>query len=555
METICEIFDYSVRTFGQRVAVQSGGGKRGVAYTYRQLGWLAAGAAGRLEAMGVDTGSPVALLCENQPRWAGAYFAIHLRGAVCVPLDARTKAGEIRTIIQRSRAKVLIVSQAMEPVAAEALTGVDGVAVVKFDQLVTDDDIREGPPPTQPADPVCGDDTAVISFTSGTTGQSKGIVLTHRNIASNAVAGVEMLGVTGDDRMLSILPLNHMFEQTGGLLVPMVRGCSVTYPGSMNPRAIVEAMRATGTTIMLVAPAIARLLQKQILTSVKSQPSWKQRLFSATLTLSKLLRPMQPGKLLFGKVHQAFGGKLRFFVSGGAALDARLAEFFTDIGLPVLQGYGLAETAPIVSCNTLDGHVLGSVGRLLPKVEVKIDRPADSNGAGEGEILVRGPNVMAGYFEDPAATEAVFDDGWFRTGDLGRLDRRGYLYITGRIKDVIVGESGKNVYPGEIEVELARSPLFSEVCVLGVTPTDGKKRTEQVAVLVVPDAESLGGEYQSAHDELLRNDVRKACMQLADYKRPKLFGVWHGEFPRTTTMKIKKHEVRKRLSEFPLKPL
>ncbi len=557
METIPEILAHGVSSFADRPALRAHGGGDAPAYTYRQVGRAAAAMAERLLARGVAKATPVALLCENRPEWGIAYFAIHLTGAICVPIDTGLKSGELRSIVERSRTVLLIVSRALAGSAREAVDGLADVAVVTLEDLLAESEGQGGAEVPVPIGcEVRGDDVAVITFTSGTTGTSKGIVLTHRNIATNAVTGARRLGVVPDDRLLSVLPLNHLFEQTGGLLVPLVSGASVTYVGTRNPRVILEAMQQSRTTIALIVPAIARLFQKRILSAVESRAAWKRRLFRASCGLVRFGRRLRisPGRLLFRSVHRAFGGRMRFFVSGGGALDPALARFFLDLGLPILQGYGLSETAPLVSCNTLSEHVIGSAGRCVPGVEVKV-RALEQADEDAGEILVRGPNVMAGYYEDPGATAEALQDGWFRTGDLGWVDEDGYLHIVGRLKDVIVGESGKNIYPAEIEAQIEGSDYIRDVCVLGVRPVDATHDTEEPAALVIPDAEMFGGEYVAEHDELLRVEVRKACTRLAAYKRPKYFAVWPGEFPRTATLKIKKHEVRKGLTDVALKPL
>lgn len=563
METIPQILEQSVASFADRPAVRRCGEAGVSGCTYRQLGAKALALAGRLVGEGARKGVHVAFLCENCPEWAFGYFAVHLTGAVLVPLDTHLKPAELRAILQRDGAPLLIASRAMMPLASQAAEGLPALRAAVLEDLLEGASAGETDAPPQPVGcQVNGDDIAVISFTSGSTAESKGIVLTHRNIAANAVASGQRIPLGTGDRLVSILPLSHLFEQTAGLLTVVTYGCSVAYPGSLNPRTILDAMVQTRATVVLLVPVVARLFQKRILSSVQSGPAWKRRLFRACRALSRLGWGMglPTGKVLFAKMHQAFGGSVRFFVSGGAALDSDLARFFMDLGLPVLQGYGLAEAAPVVACNRTDDHVIGSVGRLLPGMEARID-PVESCGDGAGEILLRGPNVMVGYYQNPQATADVLQDGWLRTGDLGRLDRRGYLYVLGRIKDVIIGESGKNIYPTEIEERICDSPFVREACVLGVTMRareghpDGARGPEEVAALVVPDLEALGGQYLPPHEEVLRQEVRKACVHLADYKKPRYFAVWPGELPRTTTLKIKKHQVRKDLGGIRLKPL
>jgi len=554
METIPEILDYAVRQHDDRPALIRHGEPDAPAYTFAEVGRLARAAAGRLADRGIRPGTAVALLAENRPAWGLAYFAIHGAGAVCVPVDARLGAEEVRRILERSRARLLLVSASLEALGREAAGPLGGVDVTTVDALLTEADRGGWPDGAGGARcQVRGADVAVLSFTSGTTGASKAIVLTHANIASNASTGAERMDVSSADRLLSILPLNHLFEQTAGLLVPLVAGASVTYPGTLNPRSIMAAMGASRTTIALVVPAVLRLFRKRIVAAAEADGRGRLVALSRRLSRAGAAVGLPVGRRLFRRVHEAFGGAMRFFISGGAPLDADVAGFFRDLSLPVLEGYGLSEAAPVVSCNTLGERATGSVGRPLPGVQVRIDAPG--KGDGVGEILVRGPNVMAGYFEDPGATARVLQGGWLRTGDLGRLDADGYLYVVGRSKDLIVGESGRNVYPEEIEEAIRTCGLVREVCVVGHCPPEATAAGEEVVALVVPDDEAVEAAGANAWEGDLRSDVRAACGSLPAWKRPRYLVIWPDEFPRTTTLKVKKHEIRRRLPDVPMRPL
>jgi len=558
MDTIPEILRYGVRSYGDRPALRRHGAPETETHSYRGVGLEAAAFAHALIARGVRKGTPVALLCENCPEWAVAYFAIHLTGGICVPIDTALSPPQVQTILDRCGARAVIASRQLLTAAREACKNRTETRKIAVLEELLPETVSEGRSSNlRPiGDAVSGSDVAVISFTSGTTGRSKGVVLTHRNIASNAESGARRMGVLPDDRLVSILPLHHLFEQTGGLLVPFISGANVTYTASLNPRTILQAMQDSQATIVLLVPGLVRVFQKRILSAIESGRAGRRALFSTARRVARIARraKLPLGRLLFRDIHRRFGDKVRFFISGGAALDPCLAEFFSDLGLPVLQGYGLSEAGPVVACNTVDRNVVGSVGRPLPGVEVRIE-PIDGCDQSVGEIFVRGPNVTRGYFEDPEATGESICDGWLRTGDLGRLDRKGFLYVIGRTKDVIIGESGKNIYPEEIESEIARSPYVREVCVLGVIPHGEEAYSEEVAALVRPDPEMFAGEYLPEHDELLQGKLQKACSALVSYKRPKYFAVWAGEFPRTATLKLKKHEIRNALGGISLKPL
>ena len=528
------------------------------AYPDQRLGAEALAYSRVLAGCGAARGDMIALLCENRPEWVVAYFAIHQLGAVLVPIDGSLKADSITHILQRSGARILIASRQCASLAADA-TGNTEIRV-----RIVEDDLAGLAAPTavDPESLVCPevgpDDLAVLSFTSGTTGASKGIMLSHRNVVSNATVANDVLGFTPDDRMLSILPANHMFEQTVGMLLPLAVGAGIYYPGSRSPRVLFEAMADAKPTYTLMVPALARLIQAKIKGQFAALPPGKRRAVAIARDLSRCSRRLgiPLGRRLFARVHKLFGGSLRFVICGGAALESDVAEFFLDIGLPMLQGYGLTETSPVISTNSVAHHRVGSVGQPIPQTQVRL-RPIEGAADDQiGELCVHGPNVMTGYFEDPAATDEAFDDdGWLRTGDLARIDRAGYIHIVGRAKDVIVNKAGKNIYPGEIEAALAGSPHITEACAVGVC-TDPASTNETVAALVLPDPDALGDIAPADLDRLLRREAREACDSLPDYKRPKLLAIWpDDQFPRTATLKIKKHEVRQRLDALDLRPL
>ena len=539
MQTVTDILCDSLRRHGDGVVFQTYSPTDGVAsLTRREVAHRAAELAEMLGARGVEPGSRGGLIAQNAPEWGTAYFGVLLTGATLVPLDAKLTAAEIANILRRCGAAVLLTCDVN---ADKARAAADGACQVMPLAEIPSAGASGGKALARLLDrhQPAGDDLAVISFTSGTTGEPKGIMLTHGNIASNVVAAPQIMPFGPDDNFLSILPLNHLFEQTLGMLLPFYGGARVTYPQSLNPRVLVEAMRKTHATVAVIVPAVARLFHKRVEAEIAQMSPWKRRLARALVRIAaaadRLGLPVGP--LLLRRIRAAFGEHMRVFFSGGAALDDEIALFFKRIGLPIMQGYGLSETSPLVAANSPSHCRIGSVGRPIENVSVKID-PVGGCAEGTGEILVSGPNVMAGYFADAAATAAVLNDGWLRTGDLGRLDADGFLHVTGRLKDVIIGESGKNVYPNEIEAEIARCPGVDDACVLGLPTTKAGRRHEDIVVLVIP----VG---PPADAETIRREIRSACKALADYKTPKLFALWEAPFPRTATLKVKKRELVK----------
>ena len=475
--TVCEVLARSVRDHGDRIALRFCRTSEcpvadpiANAYNYQRLGAATMAYSQHLAGLGIGRGDKVAMLCENRPEWVVAYFAIHRAGAVLVPIDSSLTADDIGNILKRSGTTLLIASRRHRELASEAV-GPAGVAMAVLDDDVAGLAVEESIHADDLLCPgVTADDPAVLSFTSGTTGVSKGIVLTHRNVVSNATISVDVLEFTPDNRMLSILPLNHMFEQTVGMLMPMAAGASIYYPGSQSPRVLFEALADARPTLTLMVPALARRIQARIEGRMADLPAVKRFVAKSMLRLSRCTRRcgVNIGKRLFGRIHETFGGHMRFIIAGGAALEDSVAEFFLDIGLPMLQGYGLTETSPVISTNIVGRHRVGSVGVPIPQTEVRVEPVDGAADQDSGELLVRGPGVMAGYYEDPEATAAVMQDGWLRTGDLGRVDGQGFVYIDGRAKDVIVNKNGKNIFPAEIEAAVLTSGLIKEACALGV---------------------------------------------------------------------------------------
>jgi long-chain acyl-CoA synthetase len=375
-------------------------------------------------------------------------------------------------------------------------------------------------------------DTAVILYTSGTTGRSKGAMLSHANIVTNIESALPHLEVGEGMHTLSFLPINHVFEQVAGVLAPLSVNGTVSIAESLKK--IGQNLVEEKPTYVMGVPAVYRVLLNRIRRGIEEKPLAKT-LFSIPFTRS----------LVTAKIKKSFGKNITF-ISGGAALDPEIARGITSLGITILQGYGITETSPIIAAESPQHRKLGTVGRTIPGVEVRIDHP---NEEGVGEILVKGPNVMQGYYKRPRATAEVIVDGWYRTGDLGHLDAKGYLTIHGRVKNLIVTPNGKNVYPEEVENELLKSPFVAEVMVYGHKLND---ISEEVHAIIYPDQEALENHVRQTGcpalneadvKELIRQEVLEVGNRLADYKRIKRFTLRDDEFPKTTTRKIKRYVV------------
>jgi long-chain acyl-CoA synthetase len=543
---LLELFESSCEQWKRRTALRMEG-ERKDRLTYGELRHMAGAVAGWLAGAGVAKGDRVVLASENRPEWAVAYFGILRAGAAAVPVDPQLSAPELVNLWKTAGARIAIVSddtaQRHPELAPLAAAAVPDARVAPFAEV-----LRGGAPPPPPR--VSGDDLASLIFTSGTTGTPKGVMLSHRNFASlvGKLSGIFELGP--GDGLLSVLPLHHTFEFTAGLLVPLARGAEIEYLDELTADRLSEALGAGRVTAMIGVPALWSLLHRRITQELAAKPGIVEGAFKALMKGNAALRDsalaVNLGKLLFWPVHRKFGGRLRLLVSGGSALDPEVQKAFRELGFDLYEGYGLTEAAPVLAVSKPGGDASpGSVGPALPGVEIRIESP-DANGV--GEVLARGPNVMLGYWRggaepgvDPELTGEAVEDGWLRTGDLGKLDASGNLTLVGRKKDVIIDANGKNVYPDEVEDAYRDPDLVKELSVVGLP--DGAKG-EKVAMLLVPDWRDRDrGEVREKIDA----HVRSVSAKLPFPKRVKVWHLVDGDLPKTATRKVKRPLVREEL--------
>jgi long-chain acyl-CoA synthetase len=504
-----------------------------------------------LEREGVRPGDRVAIQSENRPEWGLAYFAILEAGAVVVPLDALLKEQEVGEILATAGATHCIASARHLSLVQSASARVPGLRLLSLDPHDTlpswPEALREFP--DEPARPerASDSDLAVLIFTSGTTGQAKGVMLSHSNLLHNVEAVARTFEFGPRDRFLSVLPLHHTFESTGGLLCPLRVGASVAYARGLKSNELREDLRSSGATLILGVPLLYEKLLAAIHRGIAEAPLPRRLLARTLLGIARIVRwttGRRPGRVLLEPLRERSGmGKLRMFVSGAAPLPTEVFWGFVDLGWSVLEGYGLTECSPVVAANRIHHPIPGAVGWPLAGVEIRIAEP---DAEGNGEILVRGPNVMLGYFGNPEATAEVLRDGWLHTGDLGRLTADGRVGITGRLKNMIATAAGKKIYPEEVEIHLSNSPYIQEVVVVGGKDARGER--EEVHAHVFPDlaqiealAQSTGRASDDAYvEEVLRREVETRGQLLAPYKRVKRVIVRKQEFPKTTTGKIRR---------------
>ncbi len=514
---LTDILETNARQFPHKPALVMRMGYRTVSLSYRQVHELAIRSARLLERLGVQPGDRLPLLAPNSPYWICLFWGALLRGAVLVPLNIQMTAAMVARVVEQTGARVLFKHRHFR----EPPPGL----VVHDLELLPEDLAGLGAAGFTKA-PAQETDLVQILYTSGTTGDPKGVMLTHRNLGANLEAIARVVPVAPTDRFLSILPLSHMFEQMAGFLVPFRAGATIAYAHSLP--AIPELLREHRITKMAAVPEFLKLTLNKI---EPRQPGPRQA-FNALLRLADLAGMPAVQRLLFWPLHRRLGGRLRVIASGGAALDPELERKWNALGFTVLQGYGLTETSPVVTTNTEQSRRPGSVGRALPGVQARI--------APDGEILVKGASVFQGYFRDPERTRAAFtDDGWYRTGDIGELDRDGYLYIRGRKKYMILGPGGQNVYPEDVETELAKVAGVRDACVLGLEKPNGqieihavlllKTEADNAAPVSPPDAGAI---------------VAQANAHLASYQWIAGWTLWPQEdFPRSATRKVKREEV------------
>jgi long-chain acyl-CoA synthetase len=508
--TILEVFKASVKAQGAKRAIITldPEGKDYVGISFDELDRLSGRVAAGLAQLGVKPGEKVAILSKPRPEWAAAMLGILKAGAVVVPLDALLKRAEIHRLLAACDTVGVIVSQELYPM-------VEGLALPEF--IVNLDSKPEGAEDVQllsweellvdkphPAPKVKPDDLAFLLNTSGTTGDAKPVMLAHENITANLSAVLERLDVTADDVVLSIAPWNHSF----GLAVLIASiWCGATYIYTNDYANLAEVMRRYRVSILVAVPKLFQAMYQRVEATIQ-ESVWKRLLYR--------FAPRVIGWLLKRRLT---GGRLRFFLSGSAPLSPEVIRGFRGLGVGMIEGYGMTEASPVLSFSTPFNDKAGSVGPALSNVEVKL---IDPDGEGVGELLVRGPNIMRGYYKNPERTREVLDEeGWLHTGDLAYIDKEGWLYLKGRRKSLIVLATGKNVYPEEIEWELGRSPLIEEILVRGVR----RGETEAIQALVYPNWEEL--DKSLSKDEvrkLIWEEIKRRNKHLASYKRIKSEG-------------------------------
>ncbi len=500
-----------------------------------------------IEDVKIEKGEKIAILSESKPEFGACVFASILAGTITVPLDVKLTKYELKSILSDCLPSVMLVSRKhveMAKFLKQEISSIHTILVMDEPYYnIEEKSIYQLPDNYDAKWRVrSSKSTAFIIYTSGTTGMPKGVETTFTNMLTQLddlkYAFDQILPFTNIN-LLSILPMNHLFEMTVGFSTFLNFGCSLYYTPSLKPKDILSIMREKRIQFMVVVPAFLKLLKTTIESELNNESKVEQVKFNLKFYIAKFIPSNRIKKFMFRKVHDKFGGRFMGCISGGAPLDLAVGNFFQRLGIRVFQGYGLSETSPVASINVDRHSDIASVGKPIKSFEAKTDPET-------GELLLRGPSVMKGYHNQPELTKEVIDeDGWFHTGDIAEIKNGGHIYITGRIKNMIVLSGGKKVFPEEVEAVLEKSPLFSEVCVFGLSRTFGSKDgTEEIATVVVPKQEIIDKYNDEELEKVVRAEVKQLSTHVTAYKRPVNIIVSKSPLPRTATNKVKRKEVK-----------
>jgi long-chain acyl-CoA synthetase len=563
------------------IAVEIQRRERVESYTYADLRRMAESIGRWLSDQHLERGARVALLADNHPRWFAAYMGIIATGNVVVPLDTALHPDQAAKLLKDSGCSQLFCDAKHLAVAREAVAD-SGAGIVVLDgpaaggdagptqtetggrpatqadrasvrtQIETSGDsiFAAGPGSFSPI-PSADDDLAALLYTSGTTADPKGVMLSHANLMGEVHAALAWAPLGPSDSVLGVLPLFHVLAQITNFVVPLAVGARVVFLETLNSSELLRALSERKVTAFSVVPQFFYLIHERIFKEVAARGKLARSAVRALMALTRFLRRtgVNPGKVFFRRIHNILGPDMRYLLTAGSRFDPQIARDFQSLGIDVMQAYGLTETTGAAFATPLGNVVIGSVGPPLADVQGKIVDPQLDEGIGQpvGEVAIRGTLVMKGYWNRPEATAAVLRDGWFYSGDLGYFDRRGNLFITGRKKEVIILSNGKNVYPEEVEAHYLKSPFIKEICVLGLQARAGDPASERLYGVVVPDFDELKRRKIVNAKEVLRFDIEGLSVDLPSTKRIGGYEIWQEDLPRTTTRKIKRFEVERRV--------
>lgn len=567
--TIQEVFYKAIKLYGNKEFILEKFDSKGkyTEISYEQFGKDVIGFGTALtRKLALEAMPRVLIISETTYEWYVSYMTMLCGKGIAIPTDKELPDNELENVVKRSRADVIIYSEKK----AEAIKKImEKVPEVKYFVKMYSDEgingknvgmkylIEEGRALVESGDDfyskieIIPDEFKVLLFTSGTTSNAKGVMLSSRNLAENINAVSAYVKLMPTDRFFSVLPLHHTYESSIGFLLPMANGCSIAVCQGLKH--IVPNFKETNPTALLAVPLLIENLYRKINANIKK--SKKDGLVNSMIHVTNALKVVgvDVKRKVFGEIHENLGGKLRIIVSAAAPIDAKIGKWVEDIGIVFLQGYGLTETAPISALTPEFQPKVGSAGKAIFQAKLKIDNP---NQNGEGEVLIKTPTLMLGYYEDEEATKEAIEvkegQRWFHSGDVGYLDQDGFLYITGRSKNVIVTQNGKNIYPEEIELLLGQIAEIKECMVYGKeAPKEEANKELIISVKVIPNMEEIEAQYgkdisEEKMKDIIWEKIKEVNKQLTSYKAIKNLEIKHDEFEKTTTMKIKRYaELRK----------
>jgi long-chain acyl-CoA synthetase len=535
----------------------------------------------------------VAILAANHPRWVAAYLGIIAAGRTAVPLDTAFHADQVKKLLIDSGSSLLFCDLKHLPIANDAIAGLEVPLVMtsaaversaaaemvrapaprkeREERGTPDSDTPEstslatatfaadldsifaaGPSGFQPVVPG-DDDLAALLYTSGTTADPKGVMLTHANLIGEANSVFGLLKIGPEDALLGILPMFHVLAQMANLFLPLFNGARVVYLETLNTTELLRALKERDITTFCVVPQFFYLIHERIFKELTKRGNFTLRLVRFLMAVNRALRRVgvNAGRFFFGKIHATFGPRMRYLVTGGSRFDPAIGRDFYAFGIDVLNAYGLTETTGGAFVSSPGNIVFGSVGPPLPGVDAKIidPKPAEEGAPPSGEIAIRGAIVMKGYWNRPEATAEVLRDGWLYTGDLGYFDSGGNLFITGRRKEVIVLANGKNVYPEEIENHYLQAQYVKEICVMALEARPGDPTSERLYAVIVPNFERLRERKIVNAKEAIRFEIEALSHKIASTKRLGSYDIWQEDLPRTTTRKLKRFQIEANVRE------
>ena len=541
---LLDLFDTATKRFPTRVAMRIERNGKKEQYTFGDVRELSLRAAGFFAANEIKANDRVIIFSPNMPEWGLTYFGLMKAGATAIPVDPNSSAAEILNIAKNGEAAAMVISSKLLEENPELTKKLHKLKCKTW----TFDEVFELASETEEAQrlallppKVIANSVASLIFTSGTTGTPKGVMLTHKNFVNMVSMLGSILEMNTSDGVLSVLPLHHTFEFSTGFLTPFSNGTQITYLDELSGDELSRAIQNGHVTGMVGVPALWEMLHRRIKTRFRDQGDWFADLADNIIEFNAWLRDKTPfnfGPVVFFPIHQGMGGRMRYLISGGSALSEKVQRDLHGLGFTILEGYGLTESSPVLTVSRPGNKMLrGSVGKAIPGVEIKINEPDES---GVGEVWARGQNIMLGYFNNEAATQDVLQDRWLKTGDLGKLDEDGNLYIVGRSKDVIIDSNGKNIYPDEIEEIYGKSDFIKELSVVGLPELEGGER---IACLVRADYEFDIALVRGEVNKKIEEHFRQVSTGLPFYKRVKVLHFTNFELPRTATRKVKRPEI------------